>query len=74
MQLEFVRSLSKALTTVKKSPSSAKSLGIDWDRLYFALKKEGVVNSKEEFWLRMDLKDLESAGAFIPGRHGTLSL
>jgi hypothetical protein len=34
--------------------------------LYFALKKEGVVNSKEEFWLRMDLKDLESAGAFIP--------
>jgi hypothetical protein len=25
-----------------------------------------VVNSKEEFWLRMDLKDLESAGAFIP--------
>ena len=34
--------------------------------MYFALKKEGVVNSKEEFWLRMDLKDLESAGAFIP--------
>ena len=30
------------------------------------MKKEGVVNSKEEFWLRMDLKDLESAGAFIP--------
>ena len=24
------------------------------------------MNSKEEFWLRMDLKDLESAGAFIP--------
>lgn len=39
---------------------------MDWDRLYFALKKEGVVNSKEEFWLGMDIKDLESAGAFIP--------
>ena len=24
------------------------------------------MNSKEEFWLQMDLKDLESAGAFIP--------
>ena len=30
------------------------------------MKKEGVVNSKEEFWYQMDLKDLESAGAFIP--------
>jgi len=34
--------------------------------LYFALKKEGVVNDKDEFWNRMDIKDLESAGAFIP--------
>lgn len=39
---------------------------MDWDRLYYALKKEGVVNDKAEFWLKMDLTDLESAGAFIP--------
>jgi len=34
--------------------------------LFYALKKEGVVNSKEEFWLEMDLQDTETAGAFIP--------
>jgi hypothetical protein len=25
-----------------------------------------MVSDKEEFWMGMDLKDLESAGAFIP--------
>jgi len=30
------------------------------------MKSEGIVNSKEEFWMQMDLTDLESAGAFIP--------
>lgn len=38
---------------------------IDFERLYYALKQAGVVGSKKEFWLEMDIKDLEEAGAFI---------
>ncbi len=29
------------------------------------LKQKGLVNGKEDFWLSMDLKDLDTAGAFI---------
>ena len=34
--------------------------------MYYALKAKGVVSNKEEFWLQMDLRDLEEAGAFVP--------
>jgi len=33
--------------------------------LYYALKQAGVVSSKREFWMEMDIKDLEESGAFI---------
>ncbi len=33
--------------------------------MFWALKAEGVVSSKQEFWYEMDLQDIESAGAFI---------
>jgi hypothetical protein len=30
------------------------------------MRKEGLVQSKQEFWYEMDLIDLENTGAFIP--------
>lgn len=38
---------------------------IDLERLYWSLKSQGIVQSKEEFWIGMDLDDLSTAGAFI---------
>ena len=29
------------------------------------MKSKGIVESKEEFWFKLDLQDLEDSGAFI---------
>ena len=39
---------------------------IDFEKFYFALKSRGMVQSKEEYWMHMDVKDLTEAGAFVP--------